>query len=314
MIMNTVNIVVVCWNALEYTKITLASLFKNTEIEYSLTIVDNGSDDNTNDFLKELTYPVNILNCKVLTNKENFGIGYAYNQGYNTSVELGCEYTIFCNNDLLFSKGWIRSLLSIMDADRNIAMANSIRPSVNDIHPDGISSIDKLMSISYSNIAQEIEAFTGGSVNDFDNFCKVISKLNKNISGEYRKIKFPDSLSSCMCIVRNSALDKYGYFANPVFDNNYGGEDIDICWSLMNDGYSCVVDNGSYVHHFRGKSMKHNSVKVSNKLKYSNKILYRKWKHEIDKYMKDNNLTVNNLQESGDSWLLYKLFKTLGEE
>ena len=201
-----------------------------------------------------------------------------------------------------------------MDADRNIAMANSIRPSVNDIHPDGISSIDKLMSISYSNIAQEIEAFTGGSVNDFDNFCKVISKLNKNISGEYRKIKFPDSLSSCMCIVRNSALNKYGYFANPVFDNNYGGEDIDICWSLMNDGYSCVVDNGSYVHHFRGKSMKHNSVKVSNKLKYSNKILYRKWKYEIDKYMKDNNLTVNNLQESGDSWLLYKLFKTLGEE
>ena len=221
--MNTVNIVVVCWNALEYTKITLASLFKNTEIEYSLTIVDNGSDDDTNDFLKELTYPVNILNCKVLTNKENFGIGYAYNQGYNTSVELGCEYTIFCNNDLLFSKGWIRSLLSIMDADRNIAMANSIRPSVNDIHPDGISSIDKLMSISYSNIAQEIEAFTGGSVNDFDNFCKVISKLNKNISGEYRRIKFPDSLSSCMCIVRNSALNKYGYFANPVFDNNYGG-------------------------------------------------------------------------------------------
>ena len=49
--MNTVNIVVVCWNALEYTKITLASLFKNTEIEYSLTIVDNGSDDDTNDFL-----------------------------------------------------------------------------------------------------------------------------------------------------------------------------------------------------------------------------------------------------------------------
>ena len=45
-----VSIVVVCWNALEYTKVTLESLFNTVKSSYNLIIINNGSNDDTRFF------------------------------------------------------------------------------------------------------------------------------------------------------------------------------------------------------------------------------------------------------------------------
>lgn len=54
-----VNIVVVCWNALEYTKNTLNSLLKSIDDSFKnsvrLTLINNGSSDGTLQYLKHFT-------------------------------------------------------------------------------------------------------------------------------------------------------------------------------------------------------------------------------------------------------------------
>ena len=99
-----INIIIVCWNAVNYTKVTLCSLINSLKKinDFRLTIIDNGSNDKTNDFLNEFVSTNNEHEIKLIKNKKNMGIGFAYNQGLNESIKTGSDYTVFCNNDLFF--------------------------------------------------------------------------------------------------------------------------------------------------------------------------------------------------------------------
>jgi GT2 family glycosyltransferase len=113
-------------------------------------------------------------------------------------------------------------------------------------------------------------------------------------------------------LARNSVIETIDYFANPVFPK-YGGEDIDLCWRLMEKGYSCAILHTVYVHHFRGKSIKANKNNRQTMLRISNEILLKIWKNKIlDFLLKQESSGVNireKLKENhGDNyWLLSEL-------
>ncbi|MBB1549364.1 glycosyltransferase [Candidatus Saccharibacteria bacterium] len=81
-----VNVVVVCWNALQYTICTLDSLFKTIDVDIYLTIIDNGSDNDTRKYLSNLSVPVFVKNISYIRNEKNLGIGAAYNQGFSSRL------------------------------------------------------------------------------------------------------------------------------------------------------------------------------------------------------------------------------------
>lgn len=58
---NPVHIIMVTWNAIEYTKYALDSLFLYTDLLYVLTVVDNGSSDGTQQYLHSLIPKNNCL-------------------------------------------------------------------------------------------------------------------------------------------------------------------------------------------------------------------------------------------------------------
>lgn len=305
------NVVIVCWNALEYTRCTIDTLFQATSNPYYLTIIDNGSAEDTRDYLSKLETPDNVVRYTLIVNSANKGIGFAYNQGYAISSDIHCKYTAFCNNDLFFSSGWLGKMEAFMNDNTSIAMTNPIRPSVNDMYPlKKVSSIDILMMSSQDSIVKEVESYTGRPFKEFETFCEDICKWNTALTGQYREVNFPDSLSSCVSLVRNSSLRKYGYFANPLF-SDYGGEDIDMCWTLLEDGYRCAVMNDVYVHHFRGKSMQSNNDNVSDRLNVSNRKLYNRWKTKVDRYMQNRSLSVEDLERQGHHWLLSRMFSNM---
>ena len=109
------NIVVVCWNALEYTKTTIGSLFETVKHPFYLTIIDNSSLDGTPTYLEKLRVPQNCVRFHLILNKDNLGYGGAINQGYETSKRLNAEYTCICNNDLLFENEWLDLLVQEID-------------------------------------------------------------------------------------------------------------------------------------------------------------------------------------------------------
>jgi GT2 family glycosyltransferase len=92
-----------CYNQIDYTRQCIDSMIKN-DIDLSrLVVVDNGSKDETREYLK--TLPLGEL----ILNKSNLGCGVAWNQG---ALSLQAEWTIIMNNDVLVSKNWLENLIN----------------------------------------------------------------------------------------------------------------------------------------------------------------------------------------------------------
>ena len=254
--------------------------------------------------------PQLVKGFSYIKNNNNMGIGAAYNQGFFQSLIIDCEYTIFCNNDLFFSKGWLSKMIKFMDDHKNIALLNPLRPSSNDyFNRDGMTTMGRLMNVVHSNPRKELKDFIGDFVS-FDAFCNHISKVNIEKHGLFREIHFPDSLSSCVCMSRMSILKKYNYFANNRF-KQYGSEDIDLCWTILNDGYKCAVLNNTYIHHYRHKSVEENKLDYNTSLKVTNTELYSKWKEKIISYL---NKQEKDLGIPDPNWVLDKILKNKYEE
>jgi len=102
--MNKLDYVVTfaCYNQVEYTRQCIESMVRQGDDLSRLVIVDNGSTDDTRDYLQSLSLGGLILN------PVNLGCGVAWNQG---ALALQSEWTIIMNNDVLVSSGWIENLI-----------------------------------------------------------------------------------------------------------------------------------------------------------------------------------------------------------
>jgi GT2 family glycosyltransferase len=97
-----VSIIIPVLNQLEFTKICLKSIIKNTTRgEYEVIAVDNGSTDKTSGYLKK-------MGIKTISNKTNLGVAKAWNQGVKASKY---DFTCIINNDLVLSEGWLQALV-----------------------------------------------------------------------------------------------------------------------------------------------------------------------------------------------------------
>lgn len=308
-----INIVIICYDALPYTKATLHSLFKTTKLPYILTIIDNGSTDGTKKFLQRLIVPQKYCMEYILINNcENMGAGYAYNQGFEVSLNKRCEYTCFCNNDLYFQDDWLVKMKKCLDKNSNIALLNPLRPAERTKFDENISTMQKLKGIRpTNNWKQELKEYSGYAYDNFNIFCNEIIKNNQDQQG-FEILQFPDSLSTCVCLARNDAIREVGHFADPIFPK-YGGEDIDLCWNIMELGHDCAILHDVYVHHFRGKSIKSHGMNRQAMLKISNEILLNKWQDEILDFLQKQESNGVNIKEKlqlnrGDNyWLLSEL-------
>lgn len=91
-----------CYNQVDYTKQCIDSLIK-TDIDLGRVVaVDNGSSDETIDYLHSL--PLG----DVILNKSNLGCGVAWDQG---ALKFQSEWTIVMNNDIVTTHNWLEGLL-----------------------------------------------------------------------------------------------------------------------------------------------------------------------------------------------------------
>ncbi len=91
-----------CYNSVAYTKLCIDSMIKTGTPLDRLVVVDNGSKDETRDYLNTLSLGGKIYN------HHNLGCGVAWNQG---ALALQAEWTIVMNNDVLVSPMWIENLI-----------------------------------------------------------------------------------------------------------------------------------------------------------------------------------------------------------
>lgn len=111
--MNPVSIVIVTFNRLEYTKECLNALGEiDAGYPFIITIVDNGSDDGTINYLKEHIFN-KFKHMKRIFLDENKGIPYAYNTGWFYGPK---DYYLKIDNDMVIRReGWLAKLVEAAD-------------------------------------------------------------------------------------------------------------------------------------------------------------------------------------------------------
>lgn len=107
-----VNIGMVTFNRLEFTRRAISSVLKFTDHPYVLTVVDNASTDGTRDYLKHMQREGLIDNLILLD--ENVGVAKASNLAWHQ--EPGASHYLKFDNDIVIRKpGWLGTMVCVVD-------------------------------------------------------------------------------------------------------------------------------------------------------------------------------------------------------
>lgn len=107
--------VVVNWNQRQLTLDCLASLAEQNYRNYSVTVVDNGSDDGSVPAVRA-AFPDTV----VLENGANMGIAYANNVGIRYALAAKADYVFLLNNDTVVDPDMLRRLVAVAESEPSI--------------------------------------------------------------------------------------------------------------------------------------------------------------------------------------------------
>ena len=108
-----VAIVILNWNGKKLLEKFLPFIFSTTYKNYFVIVADNGSTDDSIQFLHKSYPQIQIFKSEV--NK-----GFA--KGYNDALKLvTADYYILLNSDVEVEPGWIEPVIELMQSDKLIA-------------------------------------------------------------------------------------------------------------------------------------------------------------------------------------------------
>jgi hypothetical protein len=231
--MDKTAIVILNWNGRNFLEKFLPSvLIHSSHPGTRIWVVDNGSSDDSVSFLKE-----NFPNIKLLCFEENHGFTGGYN---NALVDIEAEYYVLLNSDVEVSPGWLDPLITLMDAEKDIA---ACMPK--------ILAFDSKSQFEYAGAA-------GGFIDKFGfPFCRGrIFDTIENDTGQYNSRQDIFWATGACMFVRAKVFHQLGGLDSDFFAHM---EEIDLCWRMKNAGYRIVVEPGSLVYHVGGGTLPNES-------------------------------------------------------
>ena len=112
-----ISVVIPNWNGMDYLPDCLLSLQNQTLGDFEFIMVDNGSSDNSVDFIR-----TNYPGAKLITLPENTGFARACNLGIGAAEG---RYVALLNNDTMPMPPWLESLINAAERDERIGMVAS---------------------------------------------------------------------------------------------------------------------------------------------------------------------------------------------
>ncbi len=219
-------IILVNWNSFDYTAQCIASLNRVTPNDFTIVVVDNGSNDFSGQQLKE-RFPHIIL----IESATNLGFTGGNNLGLEYSLREGFEYSMLLNNDTEVAPDFLQVLTDHMDHNPGTGV---IQPKIFYHHDrtllwDGGSYFNPVWGIAYT------------------------KGLGKQPGNDYNTIKKVDWVTGCGFLTRNSILQKSGLLAKNFFIYY---EDVDLSFRIKKLGYQLVFHPDSVIFHIAGASNK----------------------------------------------------------
>jgi hypothetical protein len=186
----------------------------NFPYKYEIIVVDNGSTDNSQEFIKK-----NFPYVKLIENKEN--LGYAEGNNIGAKVAKG-KYLVLLNNDTQVTKNWLSNLLKVAESDEKI----------------GICAPKQLMG------DKKTILYGGGAIN-YIGLSYSINMYKKDFKEtETKETAFA---SGAALFIRKDIVDKIGLFDKDYFIYH---EDVDLSWRVRLAGYKVMYVPTSIIYHY----------------------------------------------------------------
>ena len=216
------------WNGFSLLNKFLPSVIKNTPNNVDIYIIDNGSTDNSVDFIK-----TNFPSVKIISLDDNYGFAKGYNLGIK---KIDADIICLLNNDIEVTSNWIGPIIKLFKSEKNTAI---IQPKLLDYN--------NRKMFDYAGAA-------GGFLDKFGYpYCR--GRMYNNIEtddGQYDDIsKIFWACGACF-FIRKEIFE----LANG-FDENYWAhmEEIDLCWRTQNLGYHVKYHYESIVYHLNAGTL-----------------------------------------------------------
>ena len=176
-----VSIIIPNWNGWRYLKDCLFSLQAQKYPNYEVIVVDNGSKDNSVNYLKE-----NFPNVNIIKLNKNTGYSRAINSGIEHSE---AKYILALNNDATVEPNWLTELIAIAESDERIG---SCQPKI--LSQSDHTKIDSV-ELAFARNGDACQA--GYQTRD---------------KGQYNKVKEVQGASSAAVLYRRQAICQIGMF------------------------------------------------------------------------------------------------------
>jgi len=111
----SVYLIMLNYNGKHHLEYSVPSVMKTDYPHYTFIIVDNASNDNSIDFVKN-----NFPSIELIPNSKNKGWAGGNNDGIKHAMGEGAKYVALINNDILVHPDWIKNAVSIAEQNPDI--------------------------------------------------------------------------------------------------------------------------------------------------------------------------------------------------
>jgi len=195
------------------------SVFNITYPNFQIIVVDNNSNDNSVEILKQ-KYPM----LYIIDNKNNFGYANGNNQGIKYALQQGAKYICILNNDVIVEKNFLEPLINRFDLDKSIGI---VGPCI----------------CEYLN--QNLIQAMGANINLFTGLTQ--PKYKKK---EYKNIKnndiTVDYLGGACFVVKSEVFNKIGLIPENYF---LFFEETEFCLKALRNKFKLMCVSESKVYH-----------------------------------------------------------------
>ncbi|MFB6241277.1 MAG: glycosyltransferase family 2 protein [Candidatus Nanosalina sp.] len=234
----SVSLVVLNWNGKELLNDFLKSIHEKTEYpNYEVRVVDNGSEDGSQDMVEE-NYP----EVELVENEKNLGFSIGNNIGIMNSGDS--DYYLLLNNDMEARQGWLGDMVSTAE-ERNAGITGAKL-----FYPDG--------KIQHA----------GGKVS-----FSGPNHIGLNQEDEYYEDREVEYVTGAAMMIRRDVVEDIGYLDEIL--SPASNEDTDYCFRASEAGYSIVFSSDAELTHYEGKTREQESsgfdyfMERKNEIKFS---------------------------------------------
>ncbi len=218
-------IVLLSYNGRSLLEKFLPTLLQCTPDKYEIVVVNNGSTDDTADYLNQHHKDVRVI---TIDNNKGFTNGYV-----KSLSQIEAKYYCLISADIEVTEGWVDPVIELLESDEKNAVC---QPK--------IRSYNEKQKFEYAGAA-------GGFIDKFGYlFCR--GRLFFTVEedqGQYNTASEVFWASGACFFIRSEIYHKLGGLDDDFFAHM---EEVDMCWRVRNAGYKVWVQPKSLVYHVGG--------------------------------------------------------------